>query len=149
MLELDDGRFLTESVAICRYLEELHPEPNLFGATALERAFVEMWDRRMEHDLMRPIVENFQHSSPFWKGRRAQLPEMAPIASDYAKSIMSMLNNELGTRPYIAGDRYTVADITAQCALLLGKNTGTPLPEGLPHLSAWWERVSSRPTARA
>lgn len=149
VLELDDGRYLTESIAICRYIEALHPEPNLFGKDPLEQAFVEMWDRRMEHDLMRPVVENFTHSSPFWKGRRPQVAEMAPIASDYAKSIMKLLDGELASRQFIAGDRYTVADITAQCALLLGKNTGTPLPEGLPHLAAWWGRVGARPTARA
>lgn len=149
VLELDDGRYLTESVAICRYIEALNPEPNLFGNDPLERAFVEMWDRRMEHDLMRSVVDNFTHSSPFWKGRRPQVAEVAPIAFDYAMSMMKLVDSELSTRPFIAGDRYTVADITAQCALLLGKNTGTPLPDHLPHLAAWWQRVSTRPTARA
>ena len=149
VLELDDGRFLTESIAICRYIEALHPEPNLFGKGPLEIAFVEMWDRRMEHDLMRPMVDNFVHSSPFWKGRRPQVAEVAPIACESANAMMKLLDGELASRSYIAGDRYTVADITAQCALLLGKNTGTPLPQGLPHLAAWWERVGARPTARA
>jgi glutathione S-transferase len=149
VLELDDGRFLSESIAICRYIEDLHPAPNLFGANPLERAFVEMWNRRVEHDLMRPIIENFTHSSPFWKGRVVQVPEIAPLAVDNARAIMKILDGELASRPYIAGDRYTVADITAQCAVLVGKNTGAPLPDDLANLGAWWQRVSGRPTARA
>ena len=62
---------------------------------------------------------------------------------------MKILDGELASRPYIAGDRYTVADITAQCAVLVGKNTGAPLPDDLANLGAWWQRVSGRPTARA
>jgi glutathione S-transferase len=78
LLELDDGTLIAESVAICRYFEMLHPDPPLFGVGALGQAAVEMWNRRMEIELMRPLLDNFIHLSPFWKGRRVQMrkPDM-------------------------------------------------------------------------
>lgn len=149
VLELDDGTHVCESIAICRYIEELHPEPKLFGATPVERAHVEMWNRRMELEIMRPITDAFVHLSPFWKGRREQVPAFGALAQKSAADRVAWLNGELAKRPFIAGDRYTVADITAQCALLLGKNTGTPIPDSLTHLRRWFSDVSGRPTARA
>lgn len=149
VLELDDGTILTESIAICRYFEELHPEPNLFGATTLERAQVEMWNRRMELELMRPVVDQFRHLSPFWKGKFEQFADYGEAARAQAFKTMAWLDKELASRDYIAGDRYTVADITAQCAMLLGRNTGAAVPEDLANLTAWQERVFARPTARA
>jgi len=149
VLKLDDGSVLTESIAICRYFEELQPEPNLFGRDALERARIEMWNRRAELELLLPLVQQFVHLSPFWAGRRPQVAEFGGLARDHALKTMAWLDRELAGRPFLAGDRYTVADITAQAALLLGKNTGTPLPDGLPGLSRWWAEVSSRPSARA
>lgn len=149
VLELDDGTHLAESMAICRYIEELHPEPNLFGALPLERAQIEMWNRRMEIEIMRPIQDVFQNLSSFWLGRRVQIADYGELAQKTAAERMSWLDGELAKRPFIAGDRYTVADITAQCALLLGKNTGTPIPADLTNLNRWFGEVSSRPTARA
>jgi glutathione S-transferase len=149
VLELDDGTILTESVAICRYFEFLKPEPNLFGRDGVEQARVEMWNRRVELELMRPVAEQFRHLSPFWEGRLAQIPEYGELQRTASGQIMEWLDRELATRPCIAGDRYTIADITAQCALLLGKNTGVPVPDGLTHLKRWWGAVSARPTARA
>lgn len=149
VLELDDGTHIAESVAICRYFEELHPDPPLFGATPLERALVEMWNRRMELEIARPLQEAFVHLSPYWAGRREQVPEAGKLAQKTALARMAWLDGELAGRPYIAGERYTVADITAQCGLLLGKNTGTPIPAELKNLSRWFAEVTSRPTARA
>lgn len=149
VLELDNGTYLSESMAICRYLEELHPEPNLFGASPLERAQVEMWNRRMELEIMRPLWDAFLHLSPFWVGRREQVADYGKLAQKTAVERMTWLDGELAKRSFIAGDRYTVADITAQCGLLLGKNTGTPIPANLTNLSRWFSEVSSRPTARA
>ena len=149
VLELDDGTVITESIAICRYFEELHPEPNLFGRDAVERAQVEMWNRRAELELLVPVTEHFVHGSPFWQGRRKQVPEYAALAREKALAAMAWLDHELDDRPYLAGNHYTVADITAQCALLLGKNTGTPLQGDLKNLGRWWIEVSARPTARA
>lgn len=149
VLELDDGAILTESVAICRYFEELHPEPNLFGASATERAVVEMWNRRVELELLQPMSAQFRHLSPFWEGRVTQIAAYGEQARSKAFETMAWFDRELAGRDYIAGERYTVADISAQCALLLGRNTGARIPEDLDHLNAWWARVSARPTARA
>jgi glutathione S-transferase len=149
LLELDDGTFIAESVAICRYVEELHPQPSLLGTTPLERAMIEMWNRRMEFELLRPITDHFVNLSPFWEGRRTQVAEAGHVARAHAETRMQWLNDELATRPFIAGDHYTIADITAQCALVLGKHTGTSIPAELAHLTKWFHCVSKRPTARA
>jgi glutathione S-transferase len=149
VLELSDGTYLAESLAICRYIEALHPTPPLFGVGALEQARVEMWTRRMELELLQPIADGFTHNSPLFAGRRPQFPDYGRAQQGIATQRMAWLDRELVDRPYIAGDSYTVADITAQCALLLGKNTGAPMPEGLTNLQHWWASVTSRPTARA
>ena len=149
LLELDDGTLIAESVAICRYFESLYPEPPLFGTGALEMAKVEMWNRRMEIEILRPISDVFEHLSPFWVGRRPQSTEYGEMARNVAKERMAWLDRELADRPYIAGDNYTIADITAQSAFVLGKNTGTPIPDGLQNLRRWFAQVSARPTARA
>lgn len=149
VLELDDGTVLTESIAICRYLEGLHPEPPLFGRTGLEQAQVEMWNRRMEFELLLPLTLAFIHGHEFWNGRRTQIPAMAEEARSTALARMEWLDGELASRPFIAGDAYTVADITAQCALLLGRNTGTPIPPERVNLARWYKVATSRPTARA
>jgi glutathione S-transferase len=149
LLELDDGTQLAESVAICRYIEELHPDPPLFETTPIERALIEMWNRRMELELLRPITDNFLHSSAFYKERLTQVADIAHYGRKHAQARMHWRNGELAMRPFIAGDRYSIADITAQCALILGKNTGTPIPDDLQHLVRWFSDVSKRPTARS
>lgn len=149
VLELDDGTIITESMAICRYFEELHPQPPMFGRSLLERARVEMWTRRIELGLMRSIGDHFVHGNDFWKGRREQIPEYAELARTRALASMEWLDGELAQRAYFAGEDYTMADITAQCALLLGKNTGIPIPPEHQNLMRWWASVTSRPTARA
>jgi glutathione S-transferase len=149
VLELDDGTCIAESMAICRYIEALHPDPPLFGTGPLDQARVEMWNRRMEHELLLPLAQAFIHTSPFWAGRRPQVAEFGEVSRVHALARMEWLDGELATRRHIAGEAYTVADITAQCALLLGRNTGTPIPAGLTHLLRWWAEVGARPTARA
>ena len=149
VLELDDGTFLSESIAICRYFEELYPDPNLFGATPTERAIIEMWNRRMELELVVPMSAQFTHLSSFYAGRTEQVAAYGAYARAHALRTLTWLDVELAQRTYIASDRYSVADISAQCAVLLGKNTGVPLPQSLENLARWWGDVSSRPTARA
>jgi glutathione S-transferase len=150
VLELDDGSFLSESVAICRYLEEeLRPDPNLFGISARERAEIEMWNRRVELELLLPIMSAFQHLSPYWTGKRTQVEAAGRLSQEQALDRMRWLNDELAYRDHIAGDHYTIADITCQCALVLSKNTGLPAPDNLANLSRWFQAVSFRPTARA
>ncbi len=149
VLKLDDGTILTESIAICRYFEALQPEPTMFGKTALEAAQVEMWNRRMEHEILVPITAAFRHGNDFWKGRLIQVPDYAEVARGQAVERMRWLDGHMEGREFVATEDYTVADITLQCALLLGRNTGTAMPEDAANLARWWKAVTSRPTARA
>ena len=149
VLELDDGSAIAESLAICRYLEALHPDPPLMGRTPREAAQIEMWTLRMDHELSRPIAEAFVHSGEFYRGRVAQQPEVAAWARARALQTMAWLDRELAQRPFIATEHYTLADIVAQCACVLGKAAGLRIPAELSHLSRWFAYVSARPTARA
>ncbi len=149
VLELDDGSAIAESLAICRYLEMTHPNPALMGRTPEESAHIEMWTLRMDHELSQPIALAFVHSSDFYRGRVEQVPEVASWARGRALQTMAWLDGELAGRSHIAGDAYTLADIVAQCACVLGKAVGLRIPSEMAHLSRWFALVSARPTARA
>ncbi len=150
VLELDDGTTLCESIAICRYFEEMVPEPPLFGRSTLERAQVEMWNRRMELELLLPVIDVFVHTHPFWVGKREQMPAWGEAQRKVLVERMRWLDKELAGRSFIAGDRYTMADITAQVALLTARGVAKlPIPEDHKNLSRWWADVTKRPTARA
>ncbi len=150
VLELDDGRFLAESRAICSYLESLYPEPNLMGATAEERAFIEMADRQVEFHLLALIANCVRHTHPGLATlENPQFPDFG--ASQGAKLIdaAKVFDARLATRPWMAGDRFTVADITAFCGIEFGKLAKfRPADHGLVHLAAWRDRVAERPSAR-
>ena len=149
VLELDDGSAIAESLAICRYLEALHPNPPLMGRTPRESAQIEMWMLRMDHELSQPIALAFVHSSDFYRGRVQQVSEVASWARNRALQTMAWLDGELAERSHIAGEDYTLADIVAQCACVLGKAVGLRIPPEMSHLSCWFAQVSARPTARA
>ena len=149
VLELDDGSAIAESLAICRYLEALHPQPPLMGQTPQTAAHIEMWTLRMDHDLSQLIALAFVHSSDFYRGRVEQVPEVAGWARNRALQTMAWLDGELADRSNIAGDDYTLADIVAQCACVLGKAVGLRIPPEMTNLSRWFAQVSARPTARA
>lgn len=149
VLELDDGTCIAESHAICRYLEEEYPEPPLLGKTQIERAQVEMWNRRMELELLIPLINIFTHTHPMWKSSVNQIPEWAEDRKTHAVKTMGLLNKSLEGREFLAAEDYTIADITAQCAVLMGKAVGVRVPEDHTNLNEWWKRVSGRPTARA
>jgi len=149
VLELDDGSAIAESLAICRYLEALHPQPPLMGQTPQASAQIEMWTLRMDHELSQPIALAFVHSSDFYRGRVEQVPEVAGWARNRALQTMAWLDGELAERSHIAGDDYTLADIVAQCACVLGKAVGLRIPPEMTNLSRWFAQVSARPTARA
>lgn len=149
VLELEDGSCIAESLAICRYLEALYPQPPLMGQTPQASAHTEMWTLRMDHELSQPIALAFVHSSDFYRGRVEQVPEVANWARGRALQTMAWLDGELAERSHIAGDDYTLADIVAQCACVLGKAVGLRIPPDMTHLSRWFTQVSARPTARA
>jgi glutathione S-transferase len=150
VLEFDDGTYLTESVAICRYFEGIQPEPPLMGVDPRDIAFVEMWNRRMELEIFTPIVNVIQHTHPAFITRIKQIPEFAEVRRDYGLQRVEWLDSILAQREFIAGDRYTIADITAQVAIDLGVNLGgLKLLDGVHHVKRWHEAVSSRPSAKA
>ena len=144
VLELDDGTFLTESKAICRYLEELHPEPALMGTDARDRAIVEMLDRRMEIEIMQNMTGAFRHGHPYWEGRIEQVPDFGDLCRRNAEAKMAWLDSEIAGRDFIAGDSLTIADITAICAFGIGRIARIKIPEELENLSAWHARMSDR-----
>lgn len=149
VLELDDGSAITESLAICRYFEAIHPDPLLMGRTPREVADVEMWTLRMDHELSQMIALAFVHSSDFYRGRIEQIPEVADWARGRAIETMTWLDRELAGRRHIAGENYTIADIVAQCACVLGKAVGLRIAPDMTNLSRWFAEVTARPTARA
>ena len=149
VLELDDGTCIAESVAICRYFEELHPEPNLFGVGAKERAQVDMWNRRMEFNLLQPIADTFRQRHEFFKGRIRQVPEYADIQRLNAEDSLKWLDGELANRNFIAGDRFTVADITAMIAVDFGRVSKIGIQPDQKNLARWHAEVSARPSAKA
>ena len=149
VLELDDGTAIAESLAICRYLEALNPDPPLMGRTPREVADIEMWTLRMDHELSQIIALAFIHSSDFYRGSIEQIPEVASWARGRALQTMAWLDGELAERRHIAGDGYTLADIVAQCAFVLGKAVGLRIAPDMTNLSRWFIEVTARPTARA
>ncbi len=150
VLELADGRVLRESMAICRYIEETHPEPNLMGADTWERAQIEMWNRHAELELLWPIAQIFRNTHKFWEGRIKQAPEFAELMREHLSERLEWLEAEMTKRPFMAGERFTVADITAMCALDFGKVSDIRLKaETHPQLVAWHKRVSERPSSKA
>jgi len=150
VLELADGRVLRESMAISRYLEAMHPEPNLFGADPWECAQIEQWNRHAELELLWPIAQVFRNSHAFWKGRIRQAPEFADIMREHVAARFEWFDRELASRDYWAGPRFTVADITALCAIDFGKVSDIRInAETHPHLAAWHARVSGRASAKA
>jgi glutathione S-transferase len=149
-LELDDGEVITETVAICRYFEDLHPEPNLFGIGALERARVEMWQRRLEFYLFLPVAQTYRHTHPAAKVLESpQIAEWAEVNRGRALTNMAHIDAALENRPFIAGERYSIADITGLVALDFLRPARIAMPDELVHLRRWRETIAARPSALA
>jgi len=149
-LELDDGRVLTETRAICTYLEGLQPEPNLMGRDFEERAFVEMADRRAELYLFLGFAMCIRHTHPGLAPlEQPQFPEFGRSQGDKVRAVARWFDAELARQPFIAGNRFTIADITAFCAIEFARGLMKfrPAEEGMPHLQAWRDRIAERPSA--
>ena len=147
-LELDDGTVITESMAICRYLELLHPEPALFGSSKVEQAKIEMESRRIELELMLPIASAFRHIHPAAAAlENPQIEEYGIAQRENAINRLNLLDEELGEQKFIAGDDYSVADITALCAIDFGGLAQIEVPSSLVNLSRWLENMRSRPSS--
>ena len=150
-LELDDGRVLTETRAICTYLEGRYPEPNLMGADFEERAFIEMADRRAELYLLAGIANTVRHTHPGLAPlEQPQFPDYGHSQALKVREVAAWFDHVLERQSWMAGERFTVADITAFCAIEFAKLMKFhPGKEGLPALQAWRDRVAARPSAQA
>ena len=152
VLELDDGSYLSESVAIYRYLEGLHPEPNLLGRDLREQAEIERWNRRMELELFAAIGRTVQNTSPIFQGRFKQFPDYGEAQRALVYQRLERMDRELimNGHQFVAGDRFTIADITALVAIdIRGRLADIKIAPELASLTRWHELVSSRPSAKA
>ncbi len=150
VLELDDGTVIAESVAICLYFEKLKPEPNLFGNSPLEAAQVEMWNRRLELHFYGPVSQSFRHTSPAMAKREIpQVAEWGVASKQKAGDFLGLLEKELGKREYVAGDRFTIADITALITVDFMRVIKLSLLPEMKNLNRWHAMVSARPSAKA
>ena len=149
VLELDDGSCIAESVAICRYFEELQPEPPLFGVGARERAIVEMWNRRIELEIFAPVGHVWSHLSEIAKGRGRRIREFGEIQKRAAIDRIAWLNEELEDREFLAGDRFSIADITTLCMIDFARTVDIGIQRDEANLARWYHSVSGRPSAKA
>jgi glutathione S-transferase len=150
VIELDDGTHMAESVAICRYLEGMHPEPNLMGKDSREQSTIEMWNRRVELGLFAAAGRAFQHTNELFKERMKQFPEYGETQREATKQQLQWLDAQIGNKPFIATDRFTIADITALVAVdFAAQAAGVPLDPALKNLTRWHQAASNRPSAKA
>jgi glutathione S-transferase len=150
VLELDDGTRIAESVAICRYFEELHPEPPLFGHDATEKALVEMWSRRIEFGLYDAVRAAFRHGHPGMAAfETPQVPDWAAASRGRAVEQLRLLDDQLSRHRFVAGERYTIADITTQVTIDFMRFPKLQVPEDCAHVRRWHAEVTARPSAGA
>ena len=149
-LELDDGTVISESIAICRYFERSSPSRRCSAPDAKDMAVVEMWERRIEFHLLGPISHVFRNSHPAMKEMEVpQVPAWAEANKPRVMDFLALLDRELENRRYIAGDRYSVADITGMIAVDFMKPAKLAVPDTMTNLKRWHEDVSARPSAKA
>lgn len=150
VLILDDGVPLAETMAICRYFEALHPEPNLFGRDAREIGMTEMWNRRVELNLYGAVSSAFRHLSPGMAvSEKPQIAEWGEVNKAKALAFLGVLDRELATRSYVAGDRFTVADITTMVTVDFMRAPKIELPADMKNVHRWHAEVAARPSAKA
>ncbi len=154
VLELDDGTFIGESVAICRYLEDLHPDPSLMGRDSKERAVIQMWDRRMELDGYLPVMHALRNAIPNFEGRvlpgtrndLPQHPEITQRGKDALLILLARMDDQLANNRFIAGENFSIADITAHQMIRLAERIEVSIPENLTNVARWFAEVDARPS---
>jgi len=150
VLVLDDGTAITESVAICRLLEDLHPTPPLFGNDAKSKGLIEMWNRRMEQEVFGTIGNVTLHTNEFFKERVIQVPAFAEAQRKMIPGKWAWLDNEMSDgRPFLAGDQFSIADISGMVTLWLSEVFSYEVPSNLAHVQAWNDRLRQRPSWNA
>lgn len=150
-LELDDGTFIAEIIAICEYLDELYPEPALIGSTPQERAVTRMWTRRIDLNVVEPMLIGFRSSEGFamFKDRVRLLPQAAADLKTIAQESIAWLDGLIGDGPFVAGASLTLADILLFCTMDFGASVGQPLNSDNTNIVAWFARMKARPSAAA
>ena len=150
VLELDDGTCISESLAICRYIEELHPEPPLFGRTPLEKAMIEMWLRRIELNFMVPVGQVWIHGNPITARLLKQIPEAAEFGRMRTHLGYKLLDDQLAKHQFLSGDDYSVVDAIALATIDFAVGlAGVPYNDDMTNLKRWHTEVAARPSAEA
>lgn len=149
VLELDDGDFISESVAICRYFEELHPDTPLFGGSAKQKAIVEMWQRRIEFHFLMNVASCFRNVTGFFKDRETPVKEWGEVCGIEALKFYDVLETQLSQTEFVAGDEFSIADITCICTIDFAKVMKLNPSEHHVNVQRWREAVSARPSATA
>jgi len=157
MLELDDGTQVGESIAICRYFEDIYPQPNLMGTDAREKAVIEMWERRAYLEGSGAIEEIFRNSHPLMVDRGVagtdesvpQIPALVERGRARLRRFLEKFDTQLSQNPYVAGARFSMADISTFCAIEFGRAVGIEVPPQYRNLHRWFSEISSRATASA
>lgn len=149
VLELDDGSYLSESVAICRYLEALYPSPPLFGNAPESMAHVEMWNRRAELNFLMNVAMAFRNITGFFEDREKISKEWGEISAEAAARALPVFDAQLANNEFLAGDRFSIADITLVVALDFARNAKIDLPTELPNIQRWYDQISARPSFKA
>jgi glutathione S-transferase len=149
MLEMDDGTCITESIAICRYLESRYPEPNLFGRTPEEVAVIEMWMRRAEMLIATPVMIGVRHTHPAMAALEQQIPVVGQHNLETGTRALKVLDRRLADHEWLAADRLTIADIVAFTGIDFGRMIKFRTPEELTHVTRWADAMRARPAATA
>ncbi|MFY9875002.1 MAG: glutathione S-transferase [Rhodomicrobium sp.] len=150
VLILNDGAAISESMAICRYFEAVQPDPPLFGKTPIEIGMIEMWNRRAELNFFQPVAQYFRHTNPAMAHLEIpQIPAWAEANKPRVAEIIRILDERLSAAPYLAGEGFSVADITAMIATDFMKPARLTIPDEALHFKRWYAQVSSRPSHKA
>ncbi len=150
LLELDNGDYISETVAISRYFEENNPQIPLMGTTTKEKVMIEMWQRRVENSLSNTVATYFHHATEgLGESDRYRNKEWGEKNREKAISAMNQLNKQLAENKFVAGDSFSIADITALCAIDFAADVNIPVPDECHHLKRWYSEVSQRQSAAA
>lgn len=149
VLELDDGTCIGESDAICLYFEALQPQPALMGETPQEKGVIAMWQRQIEMCLFNQIGMCFQHTTGYFKDRMTPVPEFGRVSGKNASQYLNVLDKRLADNEFMAGDKFSIADITGLCAVDFGRVVDIRITDKQINLKRWYEQISGRPSAKA